>query len=215
VRHDLFITDLWIFDFPYHQQFKPQVLEHVSSPEVQDHIERYSSRNPSLYSYGGDEVHLSEERTERTIISFFQTQVFKLLKEVEKAHDWETGEWGKFIPWLNINQKGNFNPPHIHPGNDYSGVYYLCVPQDSGLIHFLDPRSAARLSSPDPKTEKLEENWYAKSNPYDSSIFSYQPEEGKIIIFPSWLMHYSDPNRSEDLRISMPFNSKYEKIYVD
>ena len=210
IRHDLFITDLWEFDFPYHQQFKPQVLNFVSSPKAQEHIRIHSSLsqqlgNPSLNSYGGDELCFDEERS---LFSFFQTQTLKLLKKVEESHDWEKGEWDRFDPWLNINSKGNFNPPHAHPGNDYSGVYYVSFPENSGFIHFVDPRPQHRFSSPNPKN-KENENWYRSDNPYDTSFFTYKIKEGKIVIFPSWLTHYVDPNPTDSLRISIPFNAKY------
>ena len=146
IKHDLFVTDLWEFDFPYHDQFKPQVLEFVSSPEAQDHIRKHTL-NPSLTSYGGDELCFGKDRN---LFSFFQTQVLKLLKRVEEGHEWDEGEWDRVDPWLNINQKGNFNPPHAHPGNDYSGCYYVTFPKNSGFIHFLDPRPQHRFSSPNP-----------------------------------------------------------------
>tara|TARA_R110002020_G_scaffold183003_1_gene378897 strand:+ start:891 stop:1541 length:651 start_codon:yes stop_codon:yes gene_type:complete len=203
VRHDLFITDLWEFDFPYHKQFKPQVLDFVSSPKAQEHLR--AKANPSLNSYGGDELCFDEDKS---LFSFLEVQILKLLKEVEKSHDWEKGEWERIEPWLNINQKGNFNPPHVHPGNDYSGCYYVDFPPSSGLIHFLDPRPQHRFSSPNPRT-KEDTNWYNSGNVYDSSFFTYEVKEGKVVIFPSWLTHYADPNPTDALRISIPFNAKY------
>jgi uncharacterized protein (TIGR02466 family) len=204
IKHDLFVTDLWEFDFPYHDQFKPQVLDFVSSPKAQEHIRKYTL-NPSLTSYGGDELCFDEDKS---LISFFRTQVLKLLKRIEEGHDWDEGEWIHIDPWLNVNQKGNFNPPHTHPGNDYSGCYYVTFPENSGFIHFLDPRPQHRFASPNPKN-KEDENWYSSDNVYDSSFFTYKIKEGKIVIFPSWLAHYVDPNPTDSLRVSIPFNAKY------
>ena len=204
IKHDLFVTDLWEFDFPYHDQFKPQALDFISSAKAQEHISKYTL-NPSLTSYGGDELCFDEDRS---LFSFFQTQVLKLLKRVEKNHEWEEGEWDRIHPWFNINQKGNFNPPHAHPGNDYSGCYYVTFPENSGLIHFLDPRPQHRFASPNPKSTE-DKNWYSSDNIYDSSFFTYQIKEGKVIIFPSWLTHYVDPNPTDSLRISIPFNAQY------
>jgi len=134
--------------------------------------------------------------------------VSKLLKRVAENHDWQEGEWGRIDPWINVNQKGNFNPPHVHPGYDYSGCYYVTFPENSGLIHFLDPRPQHRFASPEPKSTEGK-NWYSSDNVYDSSFFTYQIKEGKVIIFPSWLTHYVDPNPTDLLRISIPFNAKY------
>tara|TARA_R100000664_G_C2740025_1_gene128646 strand:+ start:205 stop:831 length:627 start_codon:yes stop_codon:yes gene_type:complete len=203
MKRDLFVTDLWEFDFPYHSQFKPQILDYLNRPESQEHINKAS--NPSLTSYGGDELNFKDDAS---LFSFFNLQIKRLLRKVEQDHEWEDGEWEDVDPWLNVNQKGNFNPPHIHPGNDYSGCYYITYPENSGVIHFLDPRPQHRFSSPNP-AHKQGTNWYAGNNPYDSSIFSYEIKEGKVILFPSWLMHYVDPNPTDNLRISIAFNAKY------
>ena len=215
MKRDLFVTDFWEFDFPYHEQFKSQILEYVSRPHAQEHIKIHSSEtqelsNPSLNSYGGDELPFEDDKN---IFSFFQTQIKKLLLKVQAEHDWDKGEWGNIDPWLNINQKGNFNPPHIHPGNDYSGCYYISFPEDSGFIHFLDPRPQHRFSSPNPRSENERENWYFSKNKYDSSFFTYPIKEGKVAIFPSWLMHYVDPNKNDNLRISIAFNAKFNQFY--
>ena len=209
IKHDLFVTDLWEFDFPYHEQFKPQVLEFISSPKAQLHLSENSSNNPSLTSYGGDELEFYENVS---LLSFLQTQIFKLFTSVQEVHDWPKegeGRWS-FEAWINANQKGNFNPPHIHPGSNYSGCYYVQFPQDSGLIHFLDPRPQHRISSPDPPSTSTHsergKNCYDTPNQYDSSVFTSHVKEGKVIIFPSWLMHYVDPNPTEGLRVSVCFN---------
>ena len=55
IRRDLFITDLWEFDFPYHQQFKSQILDFLKTPKAQEHLSK-PPQNPSLTSYGGDEL---------------------------------------------------------------------------------------------------------------------------------------------------------------
>ena len=34
-------------------------------------------------------------------------------------------------------------------------------------------------------------------------------EEGTLLIFPSWLVHSVDPNRSNALRISVSFNTMF------
>lgn len=210
MKHDLFVTDFWEFDFPYHAQFKNQILEFLSSPKPQEHIKLHSSdsltlSNPSLNSYGGDELSLDEDKN---IHSFLEVQLKKLLNKVEESHDWDKGDWVDIDPWINANQKGNFNPPHVHPGNNYSGCYYISFPEDSGLIHFLDPRPQHRFGAPNPKSNEGE-NWYFSKNKYDSSLFTYPIKEGKVVIFPSWLMHYVDPNPTDELRVSIAFNARY------
>ena len=41
-----------------------------------------------------------------------------------------------------------------------------------------------------------------------------KPQVGKMIMFPSWLMHCVDPNQSNDIRISVSFNFLQKGMFV-
>ena len=214
MKHDLFVTDVWEFDFPYHNQIKKQIFENLQNSsqyreylkELKDLQQKNNGPAPSVTSYGGEEYWYDKDLN---LTTFFETQVKKLLKTVSSEHSWEKGEWTTFDQWLNINTKGDFNPPHIHPGRHYSGCYYVQFPENSGNIHFLDPRPQHRIYAPDPLAPK-NSNAFNVTNKYDSSLFTYPIQEGKVLIFPSWLMHYVDPNPQESLRISIAFNCDYK-----
>jgi len=48
-----------------------------------------------------------------------------------------------------------------------------------------------------------------KEGPVPTRLFRethYKPIAGRLIMFPSWLMHCVDPNESNDIRISVSFN---------
>lgn len=68
---------------------------------------------------------------------------------------------------------------HIHAGN-FSGVVYVDLPDGAPLTTFCDP-----------VTKKT---------------FSPQATEGDIVIFPSFILHKSLPNRSEYLKTIISFN---------
>ena len=72
----------------------------------------------------------------------------------------------------------------------WSGVYYVQSNADSGRIFFTDPRYQATMYSPRyaPGKDRKAEVW--------SEVY-YQPIEGRLILFPSWLMHEVEPNLSE------------------
>ena len=38
--------------------------------------------------------------------------------------------------WINVNYKNSWNLPHQHPNSNFSGVFYLEVPKDSGNLIF-------------------------------------------------------------------------------
>ena len=100
-----------------------------------------------------------------------------------------TGMWG------NILKTGETHPPHTHSNNFLSGVFYLESDAETGII-FSDPRPAADVLVPRKKT-KTNEN---------SNLLSYISKQNRLIIFPSWLVHWVPINKSKRDRISISFN---------
>jgi len=102
--------------------------------------------------------------------------------------------------WVNINHKNNFNLPHLHIDSFLSVVYYVKVPKKSGKIMFKNPILAHQYT--------IHNNMIDEFTHFNSSEWGVQPEEGQLLIFPSWLEHYVQPNESNDYRVSIAFNTK-------
>ena len=100
--------------------------------------------------------------------------------------------------WININPTSSFNRPHIHPDAIFSGVYYVDCNDDSGKIVFKHPSDAQQFS--------LREELLEEFTDFNAASWSVLPEVGKLVIFPSWLEHYVEPNVSDKERISIAFN---------
>ncbi|MDB4547941.1 TIGR02466 family protein [Akkermansiaceae bacterium] len=100
--------------------------------------------------------------------------------------------------WANINPPGGMNRAHQHPNSLWSGVYYIKAPKNSGHLKIDDPRSVACMSRPRQKVGKKPTRLFRETH--------YEPKAGRLIMFPSWLMHCVDPNESNDIRISVSFN---------
>lgn len=105
--------------------------------------------------------------------------------------------------WININQKSSFNRPHVHPGSVLSGTYYVDCDTNSGNIVFKHPSMGHQYTIKDGAVSEFTE--------YNAAHWSVLPEIGKLIVFPSWLEHYVEPNVSERERISIAFNIEIEK----
>jgi uncharacterized protein (TIGR02466 family) len=101
--------------------------------------------------------------------------------------------------WININQKGGSNITHNHPNCFFSGVFYVKCPPDCGKIAFINPVREIKSTF---YTEQIE-----LFNEFNVGQYALQPEENKMIVFPSWLDHYVEPNKSDEDRISIAFNT--------
>ena len=100
--------------------------------------------------------------------------------------------------WANINYPGGYNRPHLHPNSLFSGVYWVKAPKNSGKLMLYEPRPGVQCIMPNRKEGKLPSHLWRD--------VSYEPTAGTIIMFPAWLWHEVQPNKSQDLRISVSFN---------
>lgn len=101
--------------------------------------------------------------------------------------------------WANIAAPGGPVRMPSHPNNFLSGVYYVQVQPGADTINFHDPRPQTAIFRP-PVGELTALN---------TDQVVVRVEEGTLLIFPSWLVHSVDPNRSNALRISVSFNTMF------
>ena len=106
--------------------------------------------------------------------------------------------------WANLNRAGDYHDPHNHPHCYLSGTYYLKVPTPGSAkrqrndlrpnhITFYDPRTGFNMQS-------------IKHDPYVDPEFTILPEPGLLMLWPASLMHFVNPNLSDETRVSISFN---------
>lgn len=97
--------------------------------------------------------------------------------------------------WMTKSSKNNYGHIHNHMPYDISGVYYLQTCETDGSIFFENPLQICYSSK------------IGNKNLFNPSYVS-KPKNGKIILFPSWLSHGVNTNKTESERISISFNVK-------
>jgi len=102
--------------------------------------------------------------------------------------------------WININEKGDSNSKHIHPGCIFSGVFYVQC----------DEENPAKIVFYNPAYDLIQYDWknplYKNYNENNSSIWYFNPKPNGLMLFPSWLQHSVENNPSIKTRISISFN---------
>lgn len=96
--------------------------------------------------------------------------------------------------WINRFDQGDFMYDHTHPGARISGTYYHRCTADQGAIRFRDPNPLMQ--------NRL---FPADQQPYRQG-WRIEPQHGRIVLFPSWLVHRVEPNTTDRPRTSIPFN---------
>lgn len=102
--------------------------------------------------------------------------------------------------WINLNKPQGYNVAHTHPDSDLSGVFWINIPKNSGVLRFESPNHFTQYRAIHNSNEEIKNslNYY-----HD---FWLEPSEGKIIIFSSDIKHFVETNESEEERISISFN---------
>jgi uncharacterized protein (TIGR02466 family) len=93
--------------------------------------------------------------------------------------------------WTNFSRNGNFQFDHSHSGKSnfiLSGTYYYKTNGDDGDIEFISPVPSQFNFA------------------FSSPAIKHKPKVGKLLLFPSWLTHRVNLNKTDNLRISISFN---------
>ena len=98
--------------------------------------------------------------------------------------------------WANVSAPGAAHRTHSHPNNFLSGVYYVQTHAGADTINFHDPRPQTAIIRP-PVSGLTAEN-------ADQVVVTVK--DGTLLLFPAWLQHSVDANRSDRERTSVSFN---------
>ena len=128
-------------------------------------------------------------------------ELFAMQEEIYKDYGMEPKP-GLGNMWANVNYPGGFNKCHIHPNAQWSGVYYVKVPKNSGSMWVEDPRPGPNIILPRRLKGLPRPLWRA---------VAYPPIEGQMIMFPAWVPHGVEVNESKEKgekswRVSVSFN---------
>ena len=160
-------------------------------------IVEWSTQNPGVRKTNVNgwhsETHMHQMPQFKTLVD----ELFVMQKEIFKE-EWLDREPKLGNMWANINYKGGYNKPHVHPNATFSGVYYIKAKPNCGKLVCNDPRPGIQTHMP----------IRVKGQPpkYLWREVHLEPKENRVIMFPAWLWHCVEPNESDDIRISVSFN---------
>jgi uncharacterized protein (TIGR02466 family) len=107
--------------------------------------------------------------------------------------------------WINVNKRGDYNIPHVHPGMCFSGVFYVKAPKDCGDLFLRNPASSL--------VHVIVGTCVEQYNQFTAPEVRVSPEARKLVIFPSWILHYVTANQSDSDRISIAFNTVFQRSH--
>ena len=97
--------------------------------------------------------------------------------------------------WFNRNHKGMQHHEHMHPNSIISGVWYPQINEQLPPIKFRHPRQSQITGT------------IEKYNHFNSAMFMLPMKKGELLLFPSTLQHSVPTNFTNEVRLSLSFNT--------
>ena len=198
-REMFFSTPIFFKDLPNSKELNNYLLKHIKKWKKED--EKGIVRSNSLGWHSAVDMHHRKEYNPLT------RELFKMQQEIYQAEGYHPNtEPICDNMWANVNYKYSHNKNHVHPGAQWSGVYYIKTPENCGHIWFTDPCGERHMDISIMADKKQKPTHYWRE-------VHYQPIEGRIIMFPGWLTHevaqnMCDLKGEKGWRVSVSFNFK-------
>ena len=174
-----------IFPCPVYVTKRDSNLDSTEEKEIEDIIEEgmHPSESQKLTSLN----HFIFDTKLYNIKEFCEEHIKTYVKEIKYS---ET-ELDFYITqsWLNVTKQGKDNPQHRHPNSIISGVFYVSTIEYDRIL-FYNPLERQEILQFD-----------------NSSAYALEVEDCQLILFPSWLQHSVEKNKSTQDRISISFNT--------
>ena len=190
----LFPTPVWTINLDNYEEINEQMYNYIKSNQTNDEVGISKSNVKGWHS---KDFNLSE-KDPQNFITFILPAIEKVMNDMGWDKEKQIAKISNM--WAIINTGGAANLRHQHGNSTISGAYYVRAPNNCGDIVFYDPRPAPIYSYPNVN----------KVNFLNAQVNGISPKEGALILFPSFLDHSVNENKSNKERIVISFNIKIQ-----
>ena len=172
---------------------------------------RSEEDNGGMVSNAWREAKLAKSQEDYEKYGFTSFATSNLIEDsrADFLHEAITKQMGKFLDiiatkksyltiinsWATIYGEGHYVPEHIHPNAQLSCVFYGDASPDTGKLVFKNPMYQSYAM-----------NYDQRFGLYCDSFF-VQPKKGMMVIFPSFLPHYTTAHEDKKERIICSANA--------
>ena len=183
----------------HHDIFPTRVYEYQLDDDdmgmVDEALEFIKTLNFQMYNYPAGvrtsrgDIH--KDKPMLPLLGFFEDVLDEIRCELAlQCHELKISlAWANFAP----AQSGVGHPLHRHPYSYLSGVFYFT--EGSNTV-FQDPVDIRNLD-----TLEITRDYF------DGPFEHFKAKRGKLLVFPGWLRHWSEPHASDFDRYTMSFNA--------
>ena len=185
-----FPTPVWALQIENYKQVNEEMYNYIKNLQEEDQV---GINKSNIKGWHSKDFNL-DDREPKNFISF----IFSYIEQVMVDMNWDKQKQIAKINnmWAIINTGGSANLRHQHGNSTISGAYYVRAPENSGDIIFYDPRPAPVYSHPNA----------ISPNSLNAEVNGVSPREGALVLFPSYLDHSVNENKTSKERIVIIFN---------
>lgn len=200
---DIFPLTIYEAEYPEFNKIQGALIDHISKNFNSEFINEYNGHDHPLRAgaltriYDGFEY----EETGRNIDDPNLKSLFDWITEQGKEY-WKILNLSTYLDpyvlqlWVTAVARGGFVASHNHNPVPVSGVFYLNAEPAMGNLFFENPLDLVLGRSPNSFTNRTP----TRFNHEISAV------SGKLVLFPGWMKHFTRPNPTDELRMSMAVN---------
>jgi oxalate decarboxylase/phosphoglucose isomerase-like protein (cupin superfamily) len=166
-------TPVWEVHTGFDSAFNEQLL--AECYEIGRRVRHDPEPQDSLWDYAGPCVRKLKQRMLDIVTE-------SVNRDIKEAADLNL-QYDCPMAWINVKEPGESIELHGHPDATFAVTYYIKASPGAGNLVLVDTNTFLHGG--------------------ETTFKTIQPEEGKLVFFPSYVLHYIEENHSDDLRISL------------
>jgi hypothetical protein len=177
-------SPVWEVQTRFDEQFNKILLEEIY--DIGKNIVVGTDRDPrnSIWDYSRPHLDILKQEIVDIVTK-------KIVQNIPQLRMLNIRGCEHFMGWVNVREPGEQLEVHGHTESAIAATYYIQVKDNCGDLVVFDSSQAI-----DWNNNRLSSNPVLRER-------RYKPVEGRLIFFPSYVLHGVDENKSNDLRISL------------
>lgn len=180
IRNDWWVTPVWEIQTDFDKKFNDNLLNELKLYYAHKSME--NAREPNIWVMKTSCIKELNEYIIKVVTDLTYDYVSQNYNEFEYQHT---------RGWANYNLPGQSMGVHDHGGSKITATYYIQAEENCGDLLLIDPRGGV--------------DWDKEihNNVNGAKFKRVVPKPGKLVFFPSYVLHSVDINKSKDIRISL------------
>lgn len=196
---DLFAHTVYETEFPNYQEMQPALIDYIVNNFNSEFINQYHGHDHPIRAgaitkiyekTAGKEIEDPNLKTLFDFITHHGKEYWKILNLHQKLDPYILQLWATAV------KKGGFVASHNHNPVPISGVFYLTSRPELGNLFLENPLDLVLGKS----------SYHSDTNTPTRFNHEIEAISGKLVLFPGWMKHFTNPNPTDELRMSMAVN---------